>query len=1074
MVPTAHTYTHAPASTSLKRTEDDEVRPYVIVGDIGKGSFATVYKGYHEETRQQVAIKTVKRDNLTAKLFDNLKSEIQILKSLSHRHITRLIDIVLIKYINLLKKKRAERHIYLIMEYCDGGDLTNYIKKRGRVEGLEYAPSPGAALQYYPHPRTGGLDEIVVRSFLRQLARALKFLRHRNLIHRDIKPQNLLLNAPSPDELARGHPLGVPILKVADFGFARSLPNAMMAETLCGSPLYMAPEILRYEKYDAKADLWSVGAVLYEMSVGKPPFRARNHIELLKKIEQSRGVRWPDEDPALAAKHANTNGAKNGHGSGGGTGAGDEPTRVPEDIKMLVRVLLKRNPVERATFDEFFGSEALANSRFPRVQTSGVSRGAVGGVGGLVAIGIPCGVGQGSGSGSRGVGVGVGAGIGVGVGGGGVVGGGGAGAGAGGSGRDEGWMGGRPATPEHHRIIPPEVLDMNAMIPPSRFNFRRGGGVGAGEGPGQGLPVGMEPEGESGTARERERGGRRGSAGSSNANTSPHPHLNPHTTPHPYLNTNLNPHTKTRHPKPLSTEGSFIPGETEEDGMLRREYVLVGDGRAVDVCRTVDEINAEPRRPLYERKIPPTPTTDDLAPFEQTAGTSSSPSNTSNKSNLTTLNTTPSTTAPITFPPPPLTSHPPASPLSSSPSSIASRTASNALNRALSLASKKLFGGRTGVGTASSPPRQAQIQQGQGSGMANVMGGSGSGSGMGTTNGMGGSGTGSRTGSVPSSPRRAPIIVNTVEERERDPLEEEMLKELEELAQKTDVLTRWADEMYEYVKAVPQSAFLSFLFFSPFSLFFLFSTLTLLKNERIADDIVEPLSDPTKFTPREGEGDRHAKRRQLQVMEAEYNAVTCVAVYMLLMSFSQKGINRLRNHQEHMKMRYPEGRKEELMCILGHVALMWFKDHFIKCNDRAALVKTWLPAQYDGPKSWLDQLVYDRALVLSRTAARKELLDSANSPDECEKLYEESLWCLYALQDDLLQVGNPFLEEDRETIATWIKRTKLRLVRCRARMNMNDRDRINDARADQNLADVARIPAPWDVKPAQDTTKRTP
>ena len=55
------------------------------------------------------------------------------------------------------------------MEYCAGGDLTNYIKKRGRVEGLEYVPSPGAALQYYPHPRTGGLEEIAVRSFLRQL-----------------------------------------------------------------------------------------------------------------------------------------------------------------------------------------------------------------------------------------------------------------------------------------------------------------------------------------------------------------------------------------------------------------------------------------------------------------------------------------------------------------------------------------------------------------------------------------------------------------------------------------------------------------------------------------------------------------------------------------------------------------------------------------------------------------------------------------------------------------------------------------------------------------------------------------
>lgn len=93
------------------------------------------------------------------------------------------------------------------MEFCSGGDLTNYIKKRGKVDTLEYVPSLGAPPQFYPHPRTGGLDEIVVRSFLRQLgtetftsllrsltnlyqtARALKFLRQRNLIHRDIKPQ---------------------------------------------------------------------------------------------------------------------------------------------------------------------------------------------------------------------------------------------------------------------------------------------------------------------------------------------------------------------------------------------------------------------------------------------------------------------------------------------------------------------------------------------------------------------------------------------------------------------------------------------------------------------------------------------------------------------------------------------------------------------------------------------------------------------------------------------------------------------------------------------------------------------
>ena len=109
----------------------------------------------------------------------------------------------------------------------------------------------------------------------------------------------------------------------------------------------MAPEILRYEKYDAKADLWSVGAVLYEMSVGKPPFRAQNHIQLLKKIEQSKGIKFPDEDPAAREKEP-------------------EMLIVPSDIKKLIRSLLKRFPAERASFENFFDSTAVAKSKFPR------------------------------------------------------------------------------------------------------------------------------------------------------------------------------------------------------------------------------------------------------------------------------------------------------------------------------------------------------------------------------------------------------------------------------------------------------------------------------------------------------------------------------------------------------------------------------------------------------------------------------------------------------------------------------------------------------------------------------------
>ncbi|CAE6492256.1 unnamed protein product [Rhizoctonia solani] len=315
--------------------DDDEAHPYVITNEIGKGSFATVYRGYHGETRRAVAIKTISRSILTSKLLDNLESEINILKSLKNRHITELTDIV-----------KAHRNIYLIMEFCSGGDLSSYIKHRGRIAALHTPTSPMPT--YLPHPKVGGLSDSVVRSFIGQLSSAMKFLRARDLIHRDVKPQNLLLSpANSVEEYAcvgKGGwipgPVGTPILKVADFGFARILPNASMAETLCGSPLYMAPEILRYEKYDAKADLWSVGAVVYEAAVGRPPFRAQNHIELLKKIDHARSrVHFPDED------------AKNAEAITRG-----DLVPVSPAVKSLIRSLLKRKSVERKSFEDFFAA----------------------------------------------------------------------------------------------------------------------------------------------------------------------------------------------------------------------------------------------------------------------------------------------------------------------------------------------------------------------------------------------------------------------------------------------------------------------------------------------------------------------------------------------------------------------------------------------------------------------------------------------------------------------------------------------------------------------------------------------
>ncbi|KAG0380146.1 Serine/threonine-protein kinase [Mortierella sp. AD032] len=312
------------ASNAKGVPEATQVGDYIVEYEIGRGSFATVYKGHHRVTKEPVAIKSVLRSKMTKKLLENLASEINILKGIRHDHIVALVDC-----------RETETHIHLVMEYCSQGDLSQYIKRKG--DGPPSLPSPPG----------GGLHEVVVRHFLKQLASALEFLRSKNLIHRDLKPQNLLLHPSTNAKDGSGY--GLPILKIADFGFARSLPHLSLAETLCGSPLYMAPEILRYEKYDAKADLWSVGTVLYEMCTGKPPFRAQNHVELLKRIEKAQdAITFPGEtvadDRSGSSPHNHAN-----------------VIPISDDIKDLIRQLLKRNPVERISFEEFFMNPTVSN-----------------------------------------------------------------------------------------------------------------------------------------------------------------------------------------------------------------------------------------------------------------------------------------------------------------------------------------------------------------------------------------------------------------------------------------------------------------------------------------------------------------------------------------------------------------------------------------------------------------------------------------------------------------------------------------------------------------------------------------
>ncbi|KAE8684793.1 Kinase superfamily protein isoform 2 [Hibiscus syriacus] len=216
-------------------------------------------------------------------------SEIFILKRINHPNIIRLHDII-----------EVPGKIHLVLDYCKGGDLSMFITRHGNV------------------------PEATAKHFMQQLAAGLQVLRDNNLIHRDLKPQNLLLSTND----------GSAVLKIADFGFARSLQPRGLAETLCGSPLYMAPEIMQLQKYDAKADLWSVGAILFQLVTGKTPFTGSNQIQLLQNIMKSTELLFPMENNYLTP-----------------------------DCRDLCLRLLRRNPVERLTFEEFFNHPYLSQGQ---------------------------------------------------------------------------------------------------------------------------------------------------------------------------------------------------------------------------------------------------------------------------------------------------------------------------------------------------------------------------------------------------------------------------------------------------------------------------------------------------------------------------------------------------------------------------------------------------------------------------------------------------------------------------------------------------------------------------------------
>jgi serine/threonine protein kinase len=210
---------------------------------LGKGAFGKVILGIHALSGRQVAIKYIekaymKEERRKRKVFQ----EILAMRTVSHPNVIRLYEVF-----------ESNNHLLMVMEYARGGDLLHFVKERGR------------------------LCEDEARGLFRQVVEAVRACHARNIIHRDVKLDNVLL-----DE----H--GVKAI-LCDFGVCRTLRKGELIREHCGTPAYLAPEIIANMEYDGfYVDFWSLGVMLYAMVSGTLPFRAKTLPDLQKSILRGR------------------------------------------------------------------------------------------------------------------------------------------------------------------------------------------------------------------------------------------------------------------------------------------------------------------------------------------------------------------------------------------------------------------------------------------------------------------------------------------------------------------------------------------------------------------------------------------------------------------------------------------------------------------------------------------------------------------------------------------------------------------------------------------------------------------
>ncbi len=213
---------------------------YYYKDPIGYGSFSIIYKGYKiTDPSKLLAIKRITKI-IDMKYFHN---EVELMKKLDHPNILKLFDVV-----------KTNGAIYLILEYCNSGDLSGYIQN-DKTHSNDY-------------------------KYFQQIFLGLEYLYKNKILHRDIKPHNILIKDG--------------IIKISDFGFAKAFEKNELITTFCGSPLYMAPEIIKDKEYNLKSDIWSLGVIIFELFTKKHPYYVDSKQLLWMKIKNGIQINYSD------------------------------------------------------------------------------------------------------------------------------------------------------------------------------------------------------------------------------------------------------------------------------------------------------------------------------------------------------------------------------------------------------------------------------------------------------------------------------------------------------------------------------------------------------------------------------------------------------------------------------------------------------------------------------------------------------------------------------------------------------------------------------------------------------------